>query len=579
MKILYFSLLLFLFSSLAVQAQTNCNNRDFEDTTFVNWVGSTGTNSGLLTTLTYTNGLVSNGLDAPIPDALARHTLITQNYIDTNCIDPVTLTYDTYMTSLAPGGGTVSVRLGNSQVGMEMERLGHQYAVTSNNAIYTYQYACVQNDPGHTWDAQPFFMVNFYDISGNFLTGDTIYAGQQNVPFIPSTNGNKYRRWSTISVDLTAYVGQTVYVEFVNADCAYGGHYGYTYLDVSCIGALTPNVWPGDCDYDLACNYVDGLSLGIAFGSTGTARTNMGYTWAATPATNWGTNFPLGVDYKHSDCDGNGTVGWSDVQAIIQNYNSTHPFKPATDNANSDYNKTAALPLLQIVPSVSTIGPGNVVNFDIMLGTSGLPIQNLYGIGFQVNYPENLIVSGSAQGDFTGAWLGTTNQTALSIFKQHSGSGFSDFVISKVNQQDTTGFGKIASFQLTTGTPTNLSALPITFSGVYAITENMARIPVQTQSCTINIDPALPASVNAELESMNFFIYPNPARNEINVSMKEFMPSLIQIYSITGQVLRTERIYSTHTIISTEELPAGMYLLELSDGVNRSVKSLVISRD
>jgi len=214
-----------------------------------------------------------------------------------------------------------------------------------------------------------------------------------------------------------------------------------------------------------------------------------------------------------------------------------------------------------------------------MLGTSGLPIQNLYGIAFQVNYPENLIVSGSAQGDFTGAWLGTTNQTALSIFKQHSGSGFSDFVISKVNQQDTTGFGQIASFQLTTGSPTTLSALPLTFSGVYAITENMARIPVQTQSCTINIDPSLPASLNTELETMDFNFYPNPARNEINISMEEFKPSMIQIYSLTGQVMLTERLYSLNTTISTEELPTGMYLLELSDGVNRSVKSLVISRD
>ncbi len=561
-----------------VNAQTNCNNRDFEDSTFVNWTGSTGSNSGLLTTLSYTNGLVSNGLDASISDALARHTLITQNYIDTNCIDPVTLTYDSYMTSLAPGGGTVSVRLGNSQVGMEMERLGHQYPVNSGNALYTYQYACVQNDPGHNWDAQPFFMVNFYDINGNFLLGDTIYAGQQNVPFIPSTNGNKYRRWSTITVDLTPYVGQTVYVEFVNADCAFGGHYGYTYLDVSCLGALTPNVWPGDCDYDLACNYVDGLSLGIAFGTTGTARTTMGYTWAATASTDWGTQFPLGVDYKHSDCDGNGTVGWSDVQAIIQNYNSIHPFKPVSSESEH-HTKTAALPLLQIIPSVTNIGPGNVVNFDIQIGTSTNPIQNLYGIGFQLNYPENLIISGSAQGDFNGSWLGTSNQTALSIFHAHSGSGFSDFVLSKINQQDTTGYGKIASFQLTTGSPSVLTALPLTFSGVYAITENMTRIPLQTQSCTLNIDPSLPASLNTDNEKISFSLYPNPARNEVNISLNEFSPAIIQVYSLTGQLLLTERMYSASATLSTTELPAGMYWIELSDGFKRTTKSLVITRN
>lgn len=569
---------LLLCGHLTVWSQSNCNNRDFEDTTFVNWVGSTGTNTGLLTTLSYTNGWVSNGLDASISDALARHTLITQNYIDTNCIDPVTLTYDTFMTALAPGGGTVSVRLGNSQVGMEMERIGHAYSVTGTNPIYTFQYACVQNDPGHNWDAQPFFMANVYDATGGFLTGDTIYAGQQNVPFIPSPNGNKYRRWSTISFDLSPYIGQNVYIEFVNSDCAFGGHYGYTYLDVSCIGALTPSVWPGDCDYDLHCNYVDGLSLGIAFGSTGTARTTMGNNWVATASTDWSTHFPLGVDYKHADCDGNGTVGWSDVQAIVQNYGSTHPFKPGVSNGLPETaSKAASLPVLTLVPSVTVTGPSNVVTYDIRLGSSSIPVQNLYGIGFNLQYDENLIQSGSASGNFTGVWLGVPNQSVLSVF--HSQTGQSDFVICKINQQDTTGYGSLGTFQITTTAAlTSNQTLTLTPQGIVAIDQNMVRVPVKSQSVSITLDPNMPVGVVPGVDVPEFSIYPNPARTEVRVKLDHFRPAMIRVYSLAGMVLKMERVMATETLLEMSDLADGMYWMEVSDEKGKSVRPLAILR-
>jgi hypothetical protein len=44
-----------------------------------------------------------------------------------------------------------------------------------------------------------------------------------------------YRNWSTVSVDLSAYIGQQVTLEFRTGDCALGRHYGYAYLDaISC---------------------------------------------------------------------------------------------------------------------------------------------------------------------------------------------------------------------------------------------------------------------------------------------------------------------------------------------------------
>lgn len=50
-------------------------------------------------------------------------------------------------------------------------------------------------------------------------------------------NGRKkyfYKDWTTISIPLTAYLGQTVTLEFAAADCRPNGHFGYAYVDADC---------------------------------------------------------------------------------------------------------------------------------------------------------------------------------------------------------------------------------------------------------------------------------------------------------------------------------------------------------
>lgn len=559
-----------------MNAQSTCGNRDFEDTTFVNWSGATGMNQDLTNPINWTSGIITGGINTLLGDSLSRHTLITQNFLDSNCIDPITMTYDTYMTSLAPGGGTVSLRLGNTRIGSEIEKLSIPFVVSSGNQILTYQYACVQNDPGHPWEAQPFFMVNLRDALGNPLSVgcDTIYAGQQNVPFIVSTNGNNYRRWTPVSVDLSAYIGQTITVEFINSDCAYAGHWGYTYLDVSCLGALAQNVWPGDADYDLECNYVDVLSLAIAFGSTGPARTTPGNTWAASPSTDWSTAFPLGANYKHSDCDGNGIVDFNDLNAVIANYGNTHPFKPAQGNTTQHHAKTASLPTLQMTASASNVGPSNNVTFNINAGSGALPVQNLYGIAFAVEYPENLIQSGFTQGNYNNNWLGVNNQNLISLFQSRPGDGRSEFVLARTTHQDTTGNGILASFQLRTlQNPTSITPLILNIKDVYAIDENMAFIPLQTTACTVYIDPSLPANVYTDADQISFQIYPNPAQDWLFVQGENTESAQLNIINLLGEIISTHTLLSGENKIEIQSLSAGLYRIEMIQGNKRSVKS------
>jgi hypothetical protein len=565
-------------SSLSLFGQSTCGNRDFEDTTFTNWNGWTGFNGGGLT-VPPTNivpGYISNGLNASVPDPIGRHTLITTNYLDSLVIDPATNLPDTLMTSLAPGGGSVSIRLGNSQVGGEIDAIDYNFTVTATNYIFTYQFACVMEDPGHPADMQPYFMVVMRDSGMGLIPNgtDTFYSNQPNVPFITTPDSLiKYRRWTPISVDLSAYVGQTIQISFINSDCGYFGHYAYTFIDASCLGTLMANVWPGDCDYDLQANNVDLLSLGISFSSTGPVRAAASNTWVAQPASDWGTNFPLGANYKHSDCNGDGLVDLNDTLAISLNYSQTHPLRLAAQDPSVN---PASLPPLFMVPSATTVGEGNVVTFDVFAGTAALPINDLYGVAFKLNYNSQLLHSGSTSMSFTNSALGTRNVDLLCLDKSFFGNNRNDIALVRTTHTPVSGAVYLGTFSLKTSFSVPvISQLELSFSDVVIIDPNKTTIPVNPQSVSITIDPSLPAGIT-ELTNAPFTFYPNPAGDQLNISTTGFIAERITITSLLGQVVMDFAPTSGQTTVNTATLAEGIYYMTVISTTGRSVKEVVI---
>ena len=136
--------------------------------------------------------------------------------------------------------GNFSVKIGNNQVGGVADRLEQTFTVSNANVNYTYQYAVVLQDAGssHAASEQPRFEIDMTDSAGNIIPcTQYIVAGGQGIPgFINSTNCGQaiYKPWTTVTVDLTNYVGQNVTIRFTTYDCAFGGHYAYAYVDGSC---------------------------------------------------------------------------------------------------------------------------------------------------------------------------------------------------------------------------------------------------------------------------------------------------------------------------------------------------------
>lgn len=136
-------------------------------------------------------------------------------------------------------GGNFSLRLGNNGTGGVADRIEQTFNVTAANANFTYKYAVVFQDPGHALNDQPSFQIEMLDSNGVQIpcTYYNVAAGQNIPGFLPSANCNNvvYKPWTSVSVDLTNFIGQNVTIRFTTYDCSLGGHYAYAYIDGSCI--------------------------------------------------------------------------------------------------------------------------------------------------------------------------------------------------------------------------------------------------------------------------------------------------------------------------------------------------------
>jgi hypothetical protein len=105
------------------------------------------------------------------------------------------------------------------------------------------------------------------------------------------------------------------------------------------------------------------------------------------------------------------------------------------------------------------------------------------------------------------------------------------------------------------------------------ITLNDDNEPTTTNSIIYNAFFAW-QNVNEIKSSIQFDLYPNPARDVINISMKK--PSLINIYNMTGSLVFSTKKPNTNHKIDVSGLPNGAYMVKVNDfnaiGVKKFIK-------
>lgn len=243
-------------SSVMAQPGLCPSNLNFETGDFTGWECRAG--------ITSNNPLPLTG---PIP---GRHTIINAA---TAGLDPFG-----GFPEISPLGSNFSVKLGNHATQSQAESISYTYSIPSNLSVFSMllYYAVVIESPGHTPANQPRFQARIIDVTTgmpipcvNFdFIAQTTPGGFQ-TSNIPGNNGSPvlYKDWTPISINLNAYIGRTIMLEFITKDCSQSGHAGYAYLDVGtvCNGAISGNyICPGE----------PGITLTAPFGF-------LNYTWYA----------------------------------------------------------------------------------------------------------------------------------------------------------------------------------------------------------------------------------------------------------------------------------------------------------
>lgn len=141
---------------------------------------------------------------------------------------------------LPPGESRV-VKLGNEQVGGEAESITYHFIVDPDKAVLLLKFAVVFVDPSHSLKDQPRFVVRIMDKDGNLIDA----CAEYDVSARDGIDGFKtcdkfgepirWRDWTNVGLDMSAYAGREVQVQFVTYDCALSGHFGYAYFTASCI--------------------------------------------------------------------------------------------------------------------------------------------------------------------------------------------------------------------------------------------------------------------------------------------------------------------------------------------------------
>ncbi|WP_396158952.1 T9SS type B sorting domain-containing protein [Flavobacterium sp.] len=201
-----------------IYSQSSCPNSDFESGTLGGWQGQTGSCCPIVTS---PSGIVAG-----------RHTIMTGTGTDPNTCDVVRV--------VSPGG-LFSARVGNDQAGAQAETLSYIITVTPSSSLFIYKYAVVLEDPGHDPTEQPRFQVRVLNAAGQLIDPTcgqyTVVAGVGLAGFqtCNAASGEvRYRDWTTVGLNLSAYLGQNVTIEFETGDCSPGAHFGYAYVDAYC---------------------------------------------------------------------------------------------------------------------------------------------------------------------------------------------------------------------------------------------------------------------------------------------------------------------------------------------------------
>lgn len=209
------------FAVICPQASAGFINGDFETGTFAGWTQTGGT---FLGGSSYPGSYTFDGTN--------RDAIVTSG------ADPILQSLGVTAAQFnRVYAGNFSARIEDSNTGARFSQISQQ-AVWNDTSI-NFAYATVFQDPGHADNQNPHIRVVLEDVTTNTVLYNQYYDSN-NVPLsVKHDLGSViYTDWQVITLDTSAYVGDTLRLTVLASDCSLTGHFGYAYVDG--FGAVIP---------------------------------------------------------------------------------------------------------------------------------------------------------------------------------------------------------------------------------------------------------------------------------------------------------------------------------------------------
>jgi hypothetical protein len=127
----------------------------------------------------------------------------------------------------------------------------------------------------------------------------------------------------------------------------------------------------------------------------------------------------------------------------------------------------------------------------------------------------------------------------------------------------------------------NDDTLVVTSPGSYWVTASPEECPDWTSSLGLQIPviwgtgPGCVTSVKDPKQTLEVEILPNPASDKIQVTVADFAPVSLLLFDVQGKIVR-ERTFAEQTTLDVADLPAGVYVLQLTSENGSAVKRVVV---
>jgi hypothetical protein len=231
-----------------------------------------------------------------------------------------------------------------------------------------------------------------------------------------------------------------------------------------------------------------------------------------------------------------------------------------------------SLPDLYIHHTTDTVAANMHGSFQIGLGRSTLPANNIYGLAFTIHFNSSLVVPSSVSMNLNSTWMGTNGVNLIGVAHTPSNSGITAVGIVRTNQTDISGNGYIATVNYTTSnslTGTGQSQqVKFTITGVTVISANQHTVSVNAvNDSIIVIDPALITGIESvESNSSHLSVGPNPFDSYTTIHTTGTGLLTYLLYDLTGRELRKFQSAENTVTLNRDGLEKGLYLLNVFSG-------------